>query len=75
MLSTPPCLIATVCAVRLVRNLGLARLPSARPRVAGIRYARVEIRLVAGAVNQGAKAAQPDITAVALRVAGVWRGP
>jgi hypothetical protein len=34
----PPSLTAGVCALRLVWVLGLARLLSACPRVAGVRY-------------------------------------
>jgi hypothetical protein len=67
-------LTAAVCTVRIVRDLGLVRLPSARPRVSGIRYAGVGIRLVAGVVTSGVETASPGITAVALRAAGVWRG-
>ncbi len=57
MLSAPSCLAAVVYAVRLARDLGLVRLPSPCPRVAGIRYAGVVIRLVAGVVKSGAETA------------------
>jgi hypothetical protein len=75
MLSTPYCLTAAVCTVHLVRDLGLARLPSACPRVAGIPYAGVGISLVAGAVMQGAMGCPTGYYSGRFVSGGVWRGP
>ncbi len=73
MLSVPAYFFAVVCALRLARTLGLVRLPSARPRVAGMRYAGVAIRLVVEAITSG-EITPLGNTAVIFRVSGVWQG-
>ncbi len=74
MLSVPAYFFAVVCTLHLARTLGLVRLPRARSRVAGIRYAGVEIRLVVEVITSGGGIVPLGNTTGTIRVSGIWRG-
>ena len=74
MLSVPAYFFAVVCTFHLARTLGLVRLPRARSRVAGIRYAGVEIRLVVEVITSGGEIVPLGNTTGTIRVSGIWRG-
>ncbi len=74
MLCGPAYFFAVVCAFHLARTLGLVRLPRARPRVAGIRYVVVEIRLLVEGITSGGEIVPLSNTTGTIRVSGIWRG-